>query len=126
MPAAPRPHSCPHPLLLLSCLATAPYRCTAAGERNNESFFLHYGFLPPRNPHDDVALFPGRLFPPALPLSALHGSCLCFACVFSDCMPPRPRGESCLSQDHQRCVYCSMTHALTSCCIVSPVLSMQT
>jgi hypothetical protein len=27
------------------------------GERNNDDFFLHYGFIPPRNPHDDVTLF---------------------------------------------------------------------
>lgn len=27
------------------------------GERSNDDFFLHYGFVPPRNPHDDVALF---------------------------------------------------------------------
>jgi SET domain len=27
------------------------------GERNNDDFFLHYGFIPPRNIHDDVILF---------------------------------------------------------------------
>ncbi|GAB4820987.1 hypothetical protein N2152v2_008033 [Parachlorella kessleri] len=27
------------------------------GERSNDSFFQHYGFIPPRNPHDDVTLF---------------------------------------------------------------------
>jgi hypothetical protein len=27
------------------------------GERNNDDFFLHYGFIPARNPHDDVILF---------------------------------------------------------------------
>ncbi|KAL4428352.1 hypothetical protein ABPG75_002441 [Micractinium tetrahymenae] len=27
------------------------------GERSNDDFFLHYGFVPPRNTHDDVALF---------------------------------------------------------------------
>ncbi|GMH33156.1 hypothetical protein BSKO_00990 [Bryopsis sp. KO-2023] len=29
------------------------------GERNNDDFLLHYGFVPPRNPRDDVILFPG-------------------------------------------------------------------
>lgn len=28
------------------------------GERSNEDFFLFYGFVPPRNPHDAVSLFP--------------------------------------------------------------------
>eukprot|EP00667_Euglena_gracilis_P013958 EG_transcript_14439 len=27
------------------------------GERNNDHFLLHYGFVPPRNPHDDYVLF---------------------------------------------------------------------
>ncbi|PRW44382.1 Histone-lysine N-methyltransferase setd3 [Chlorella sorokiniana] len=27
------------------------------GERGNDDFLLHYGFVPPRNPHDDVTLF---------------------------------------------------------------------
>lgn len=27
------------------------------GERSNDDFFLHYGFVPPRNPHDNVILF---------------------------------------------------------------------
>lgn len=27
------------------------------GERSNDDFFLYYGFVPPRNPHDIVALF---------------------------------------------------------------------
>jgi len=27
------------------------------GERNNDDFFLHYGFIPPKNIHDDVILF---------------------------------------------------------------------
>ncbi|KAL6785315.1 hypothetical protein ACKKBG_A03330 [Auxenochlorella protothecoides x Auxenochlorella symbiontica] len=27
------------------------------GERNNDDFLLHYGFVPPMNPHDDVVLF---------------------------------------------------------------------
>ena len=27
------------------------------GERSNDDFFLHYGFIPPRNVHDDVILF---------------------------------------------------------------------
>eukprot|EP00667_Euglena_gracilis_P011887 EG_transcript_12166 len=27
------------------------------GERNNDDFLLHYGFVPPRNPHDDYVLF---------------------------------------------------------------------
>jgi hypothetical protein len=27
------------------------------GERNNDDFFLHYGFVPPKNVHDDVILF---------------------------------------------------------------------
>ncbi len=30
-----------------------------AGERGNDDFLLHYGFVPPRNPHDDVSLFTG-------------------------------------------------------------------
>lgn len=30
-----------------------------AGERGNDDFLLHYGFVPPRNPHDDVTLFTG-------------------------------------------------------------------
>lgn len=29
----------------------------AAGERANDDFLAHYGFVPPRNPHDSVALF---------------------------------------------------------------------
>lgn len=29
-----------------------------AGERHNDDFLLHYGFVPPGNPHDDVLLFP--------------------------------------------------------------------
>lgn len=28
------------------------------GERSNDDFFLHYGFVPPRNPQDEVVLFP--------------------------------------------------------------------
>jgi len=28
-----------------------------AGKRSNDSFFQQFGFIPPRNPHDDVALF---------------------------------------------------------------------
>jgi hypothetical protein len=31
--------------------------CTA-GERDNDDFLLHYGFVPPGNPHDSVLLFP--------------------------------------------------------------------
>ncbi|CAD7696604.1 unnamed protein product [Ostreobium quekettii] len=27
------------------------------GERSNDDFFLHYGFVPPHNPHDEVVLF---------------------------------------------------------------------
>lgn len=27
------------------------------GERDNDDFFTHYGFVPLRNPHDDVVLF---------------------------------------------------------------------
>ena len=27
------------------------------GDRNNDDFFLHYGFVPLRNPHDDAVLF---------------------------------------------------------------------
>jgi hypothetical protein len=27
------------------------------GERSNDDFFVHYGFVPPRNPHDTVRLF---------------------------------------------------------------------
>ena len=27
------------------------------GDRNNDDFFLHYGFVPLRNPHDDAILF---------------------------------------------------------------------
>lgn len=27
------------------------------GERSNDDFFLYYGFVPPRNPHDNVILF---------------------------------------------------------------------
>lgn len=27
------------------------------GERPNDDFFLHYGFVPLRNPHDDVQIF---------------------------------------------------------------------
>lgn len=27
------------------------------GERSNDDFFIHYGFVPPRNPHDTVFLF---------------------------------------------------------------------
>lgn len=27
------------------------------GERNNDDFLLHYGFVPTMNPHDDVVLF---------------------------------------------------------------------
>eukprot|EP00889_Picochlorum_renovo_P005861 jgi/Picre1/32891/NNA_008220.t1 len=27
------------------------------GERSNDDFFLYYGFIPPRNPHDSVQLF---------------------------------------------------------------------
>lgn len=27
------------------------------GERSNDDFFVHYGFVPPRNPHDSVSLF---------------------------------------------------------------------
>lgn len=27
------------------------------GDRNNDDFFLHYGFVPLRNPHDDTVLF---------------------------------------------------------------------
>lgn len=27
------------------------------GERDNDDFLTHYGFVPPRNPHDDVVLF---------------------------------------------------------------------
>ena len=27
------------------------------GERSNDDFFIHYGFVPPRNPHDTVCLF---------------------------------------------------------------------
>lgn len=34
----------------------APATC-AAGERSDDSFFQHYGFVPPRNPHNDVTLF---------------------------------------------------------------------
>ena len=30
----------------------------AAGERDNDDFLLHYGFVPPGNPHDSVLLFP--------------------------------------------------------------------
>lgn len=32
-------------------------KCTA-GERDNDDFLLHYGFVPPGNPHDSVLLFP--------------------------------------------------------------------
>lgn len=28
------------------------------GERHNDDFLLHYGFVPAGNPHDDVLLFP--------------------------------------------------------------------
>jgi hypothetical protein len=31
--------------------------CISYGERSNTGFFLHYGFVPPRNPRDDVVLF---------------------------------------------------------------------
>jgi len=31
--------------------------CFSYGERNNDDFLLHYGFVPPRNPHDDFVLF---------------------------------------------------------------------
>ena len=27
------------------------------GERSNDHFFLYYGFVPPKNPHDEVVLF---------------------------------------------------------------------
>lgn len=27
------------------------------GERSNDDFFTHYGFVPPGNPHDEVQLF---------------------------------------------------------------------
>jgi hypothetical protein len=27
------------------------------GERSNDDFFVHYGFVPRGNPHDDVVLF---------------------------------------------------------------------
>jgi len=29
-----------------------------AGERHNDDFLMHYGFVPPGNPHDEVLLFP--------------------------------------------------------------------
>jgi hypothetical protein len=55
------------------------------GERSNDEFFLYYGFVPPRNPHDDVALFASvedaidwhldRYIPPAtLPPAALQAA----------------------------------------------------
>lgn len=50
--------------------------CTA-GERSNDDFFLHYGFVPPQNPHDDVALFTGVWAPrpgPPCPLDCGLGS----------------------------------------------------
>ena len=27
------------------------------GERSNDHFLMYYGFVPPRNPHDDVIVF---------------------------------------------------------------------
>ena len=29
------------------------------GERPNDDFFLHYGFVPPCNPHDEVCVVGG-------------------------------------------------------------------
>lgn len=48
-PAGIKHHPLP-PSLLTTC---------NAGERGNDDFLLHYGFVPPRNPHDDVSLFTG-------------------------------------------------------------------
>ena len=31
--------------------------CFNYGERSNDDMFVHYGFVPLRNPHDDVRLF---------------------------------------------------------------------
>ena len=50
------------PECLRPCLSCAP-----AGERSNDDFLLHYGFVPPRNPHDDVAMFTGERRRPLLP-----------------------------------------------------------
>ena len=55
------------------------------GERANDDFFLHYGFVPPRNPHDQVALFTG--------VPARAGSRRGLSCLFlplSRGMPPLP------------------------------------
>jgi hypothetical protein len=31
--------------------------CFSYGERSNDDFFVHYGFVPLRNPRDEVILF---------------------------------------------------------------------
>lgn len=60
-------------------------RAPPAGERCNDDFFVHYGFVPPRNPHDDVALFSGAharsdvAAPPLAPCFQ-HPSTCCAAC----------------------------------------------
>ena len=54
------------------------------GDRNNDDFFLHYGFVPLRNPHDDTVLFQDLIealdwhydqFPPQV--GALNSSAAC-------------------------------------------------
>lgn len=58
---APMPGTCSHaasyppsPPRLLSAPVAAP---SPPQERPNDDFFAHYGFVPPANPHDEVALF---------------------------------------------------------------------
>ena len=44
-------------LVTLNSVADEEELVLSYGERSNDDFLLHYGFVPPRNPHDDFVLF---------------------------------------------------------------------
>ena len=94
------------------------------GDRNNDDFFLHYGFVPLRNPHDDAVLFQDLTdaldwhyehFKPEVRRAVLYCAALCCAAL---CCAVLCCAVLCCAVLCCAVLHCAVLHFVARCCPV--------